>query len=405
MHDEKKALIHELVKVGKLKTVEDVEQLIKEFYQVTLEKMLEAELEEELGYSRYDHRNKQTTNSRNGKRAKKVRSSAGDFDLAVPRDREGLFEPQVVPKGTRDISRIESQILALYSRGMSTRDIQDQIHELYGTELSADTVSRITDKLLPVIEEWQNRPLDPCYPLVWLDGFVLKIRTEGRVVNRCAHVVLGLTVEGYKEVLGIWISDNESSRFWLGVLTELRNRGVQEVLISTVDGLTGFQEAIATVFPATDVQRCIVHQVRSSCRFVADKERKGFCADLKKIYTAVSAEAGWQELERFKTKWQKRYPHAVKSWYEHWEALSQHYRFSPEIRRLMYTTNPIESLNRQFRKVVKTKSQFPTEQAAMKLLYLCVQRVSKKWTMRVANWGLIVGQLSILYGDRFSQYV
>lgn len=405
MDDEKKALIHELVKVGKLKTVEDVEQLIKEFYRVTLENMLESELDEELGYSRYDHRNKQTTNSRNGKRTKKVRSRAGDFDLAVPRDREGLFEPQVVPKGTRDISRIESQILALYSRGMSTRDIQDQIHELYGTELSADTVSRITDKLLPVIEEWQNRPLDPCYPLVWLDGFVLKIRTEGRVVNRCAHVVLGLNVNGYKEVLGIWISDNESSRFWLSVLTELKNRGVQEVLISTVDGLTGFQEAIATVFPATDVQRCIVHQVRSSCRFVADKERKGFCADLRNIYTAVSAEAGWQELERFKTKWQKRYPHAVKSWYEHWEALSQHYRFSPEIRRLMYTTNPIESLNRQFRKVIKTKSQFPTEQAAMKLLYLCVQQVSKKWTMRVANWGLIVGQLSILYEERFSQYV
>lgn len=405
MSAEKKVLFRELIKAGGLKTVDDLDLLVKELYKETLEGMLEAELDQELGYSRYDHRNKQTTNSRNGKRAKKVRSSVGDVELAVPRDREGTFEPQVVPKGSRDISRIEQQILALYSRGLSTRDIQAQVQEFYGVALSADTVSGITDKLLPVIESWQNRALDPLYPLVWLDGFVLKIRTEGRVVNRCAHVVLGLTLEGYKEVLGIWIGDGESSRFWLGVLTELRNRGVQDILLATVDGLTGFEDAITTVYPQTDVQRCLVHQVRASCRFVSDKERKGLCADLKKIYTAASEAAGRAELERFSEKWQKRYPHAVKSWQVNWEALSQHYRFSPEIRKLMYTTNPIESLNRQFRKVVKTKSQFPTEQAAMKLLYLSVQRVSEKWTMRVANWGQIVGQFSILYGDRFTQYL
>lgn len=402
---QRKELLRELVRSGAIKSVDDINSLVKDIYKETLETMLEAELDEELGYSRYDYRNKQTPNSRNGKRSKRVRSSAGELEIEVPRDRVGDFEPQALPKGSKDIGGIEDKILGMYSRGLSSRDIADQIEDIYGTRLSATAISRVTDKILPVIESWQNRELESMYVMLWLDGFVLKIRGENGVGNHCAHVIMGITAEGYKQVLGIWVGDSESSKFWLGVLTDLKNRGVADILMCTVDGLSGFEEAIAAVYPQTSVQRCIVHQVRYSCRFAQHKDRKAMCADMKRIYTAANEKAGLEALEVFAENWESKYSYAVKSWRANWGALSQLYRYTPEVRRLMYTTNPIESLNRQFRKATKTRTQFPSEQAAVKVLYLTVMKMEEKWKMRVQEWGLIVSQLAIHFGERINKYV
>ena len=400
-----KDLLKELVKSGQIKSVEDIDDLVKGIYKATLENMLESELDNELGYSKYDFRNKKTSNSRNGKRSKKVRSSVGDVILDVPRDRTGDFEPEVVPKNSRDISRIEDQIIGLYANGLTDRDISKQVTEFYATTISPTKVSQITDKLLPVIKEWHQRPLEQCYPLLWLDGFVMKIRTEGRVQNRCAHVIMGINVEGYKEVVGIWLGDGESSKFWLSVLTDLKNRGVEDILMCTIDGLSGFEEAIGSVFPQTQIQRCIVHQVRYSSRFTRSKDRKEMCADMKLIYTAPSEEAGQEALDAFAKKWGEQYAYAVKSWYQNWGSLSHLYQYTPEIRRLMYTTNPIESLNRQFRKATKTRSQFPHDDAAMKILYLTVIKMEEKWKARVQNWGLILSQLCIIFDERITKHL
>lgn len=402
---QRKELLRELVRSGAIKSVEDINSLVKDIYKETLETMLEAELDEELGYSRYDYRNKQTKNSRNGKRSKRVRSSAGELEIEVPRDRQGDFEPQALPKGSKDIGGIEDKILGMYSRGLSSRDIADQIKEIYGTRLSATAISRVTDKILPVIESWQNRPLENMYVMLWLDGFVLKIRGENGVANHCAHVIMGINTEGYKQVISIWVGDSESSKFWLGVLTDLKNRGVEDILICTVDGLSGFEKAIAAVYPQTSVQRCIVHQVRYSCRFAQHKDRKAMCADMKRIYTAPNEQAGLAALEVFAENWEAKYSYAVKSWRANWGALSQLYRYTPEIRHLMYTTNPIESLNRQFRKATKTRTQFPSESAAIKVLYLTVMKMEDKWKMRVQNWGLILSQLAIHFEQRINKYL
>jgi len=401
----RKELLRELVRSGAIKSVDDINALVKDIYKETLETMLEAELDEELGYSRYDYRNKDTKNSRNGKRSKRVRSSAGELEIEVPRDRQGEFKPEVLPKGSKDIGGIEDKILGMYSRGLSSRDIADQIEDIYGTRLSATSISRVTDKIVPVIESWQNRPLEPIYVMLWLDGFVLKIRSEKGVSNQCAHVIMGITSEGYKQVVGIWVGDSESSKFWLNVLTDLKNRGVEDILMCTVDGLSGFEDAIAAAYPQTSVQRCIVHQVRYSCRFAQHKDRKAMCADMKRIYTAPNEQAGLAALEVFAENWEAKYSYAVKSWRSNWGALSQLYHYTPEIRRLMYTTNPIESLNRQFRKGTKTRTQFPSEQAAMKVLYLTVMKMEEKWRMRVQNWGLILSQLMIHFGERISKFV
>lgn len=401
----RKNILKSLIQSGEIQSVADIDALVKDLYKETLEGILEAELDEELGYSRYDYRNKKTKNARNGKRSKKVHSSAGELEIEVPRDRNSEFEPQVVAKGQKDISSLEDKILGMYARGLSNRDITAQIEEIYATKLSATTISRITDKILPVIQSWQSRPLENMYPLLWLDGFVLKVRTDNRVVNRCAHVIMGVNLEGYKEVLGIWLGENESSKYWLNVLTDLKNRGVSDILMCTVDGLSGFKEAIESVFPQTEVQRCIVHQVRYSTRFVQHKDRKEMCKDMKQVYTSANIEAGFQALESFAAKWSKKYGYAVKSWFDNWEDLSRLFRYTPEIRRLMYTTNPIESLNRQFRKATKTRSQFPNEDAALKILYLTVMKMEEKWKMRVQNWGLIVSQLAIHFEDRITQYL
>lgn len=402
---ERKEIIAELVKSGKIKSVDDINKLVKDIFKDTLETMLEAELENELGYSKHDYRNKKTENSRNGKRKKMVRSSAGDIELEVPRDRQGEFEPQVVPKGEKNICEIEDKIISMYANGQSTRNIAEQLEQLYGVQLTAQTISRITDKLLPLIESWRNRPLEACYPIIWMDGLVVKFKSERGVENHCAHIILGISIDGYKEILGIWISKNESSKFWLSVLTELKNRGVHEVLICTVDGLKGFDEAIKAVFPETELQRCLVHQVRYCCRFVNYKDRKEICSDMKKIYTAPTESAGKEALKAFSARWENKYAYAVKSWQDNWENLSQVYHYTDDIRSLMYTTNPIESVNRRFRMTTKIKSQFPSEEAAMKMLYLTTVKMQEKWYTRMKNWGTVIAQLTIRFADRMTRYL
>jgi transposase-like protein len=362
--------------------------------------MLEAELENELGYSKWDYRNKETTNSRNGYSEKTVKSSLGEIDIKVPRDRDGEFEPQLIKKHQRDISAIEDKILFLYSQGMSTRDIQKAINELYGTSIDDTMVSRITDKILPVLREWQQRPLERAYALVILDAIHIKIREEGTVVSKAAYVAIGINYLGYKDVLGIWLGATEGAKYWLGVLNEIKTRGVEDILIASVDGLKGFVEALEVAFPKTEVQRCIIHQIRSSIRYVSWKDRRSFIEDLKLIYKAVNENEALNALEELENKWSEKYRFAVKSWRDNWNELSTMFKYPPEIRRLIYTTNAIENFNRQLRKATKTKSAFVSDDAAMKVLYLTTMNIVEKWNQPIHGWGTIIGNFSIYFGDR-----
>jgi transposase-like protein len=363
--------------------------------------VLEAEMTEALGYSRYDSKNKDGANSRNGHSKKTVRSKYGMIDLDIPRDVQGEFEPTIVKKHERSLSgEVEDAILSLFAKGTSCRDIQSQMQKVYGVNVSAETVSRITDKVLPIAREWQNRPLSRLYPIVYLDGVMFNVRQDGAVVKKTAYVVFALNLEGRKEVLGIWIGEAESSKFWMTILTDLRNRGVEDILIACVDGLNGFQEAINAVFPWTEVQRCVVHQIRNSTKFVGYNELRPFCADMKLIYTAVNEEAGLDALARFEEKWVGKYLYAVKSWKKNWPLLATFFKYPPEIRRLIYTTNPIENFNRQIRKITKTKSSFPTDDSLFKILYLAVMEAQEKWTIAVPKWGVILTQLSVYFRER-----
>jgi len=363
--------------------------------------VLEAEMTEKLGYSRYDGKSKDVDNSRNGHSKKTVRSRYGMIDLDVPRDVLGEFEPQIVKKHERSLScEVEDAILSLFSKGTSCRDIQSQMQRAYGVSVSAETVSRITDKVLPIAREWQNRPLSRLYPIVYLDGVMFNVRQDGAVVKKTAYVVFALNLEGRKEVLGIWIGEAESSKFWMTILSDIRNRGVEDILIACVDGLNGFQEAINAVFPWAEVQRCVVHQIRNSCKFVSYTELKPFCADMKLIYTAPNEEAGLEMLNRFEEKWAGKYLYAVKSWKKNWPLLATFFKYPPEIRRLIYTTNPIENFNRQVRKITKTKGSFPTDDSLFKILYLAVMDAQEKWTIAVPKWGVILTQLSVYFRER-----
>ena len=397
--------IKDLIKQKNLKTAGDVQAMLKEMFGKTLEQMLEAELENELGYSRYNHKEKDTDNSRNGHSRKKVRSDYGDLDLQIPRDRNSEFDPVVVPKNQRDISGIEDQIISMYAKGMTVRDIQDHLKNIYGMEASPTLISNITDKLLPVIKEWQNRPLGEVYPMVFMDAIHYKVRVDGHIASKAAYIAIGVGLGGYKEVLGIWIGENESAKFWLNVLNELKNRGVKDILILSVDNLSGISEAIHASFPHTQIQKCIVHQIRNSAKYVSYKDLKQFTADLKPVYKAVSEEAGLAALDDFDEKWGGRYPLAVKSWRNNWSEVSTFFRYPVEIRKLIYTTNMIESFHRQLRKVTKSKSVFPTDDALLKMLYLATMDVAGKWTMKIPNWGMIVSQFSIYFEDRLRDFI
>ena len=400
-----KEFLREMITSGNLKSAGDLQSYLKDIFKDVLQEMLEAELEVELGYSKGDRENKNTSNRRNGYSEKKVKTQFGEMSLDIPRDRNGEFEPAVVPKNKRDISGIEEKVISLYARGMSTRDIHEQIKDIYGIEVSAEMVSKITDSILPSIKEWQHRSLDPIYSFVFLDAIHYKVREDGQIKTKAAYVVLGINVDGYKDILGIWIGENESSKFWLSVLTEFKNRGLQDVLIFSVDGLTGLNDAIKSAFPKSEIQRCIIHQLRNSFKYVSYKDIKGFAKDFKEVYSAITEESAYEKLMNLQDKWGQKYPFAIKSWDENWSLLSSFFKFPKEIRTIMYTTNAIESLHRQFRKVTKTKSVFTNDQSLEKILYLASQNVMKKWTQRYRNWDSIINQLAILYDDRLKSYL
>lgn len=396
-----KEVIQEIIRTEKPQNTQEVLNLLKEMFKDVLQGALEAELDEHLGYEKHDKSQKQTTNHRNGYFPKTVKSELGPIELQIPRNRNGEYEPQIIRNHERNITGLEEKVLALYAAGMSTRDIHEQIKGLYGVEVSAELVSRITDKVLPLVSEWQNRPLEKMYPFVFMDAVHYKVRDEKTVQTKAAYVILGVNMEGYKEILGIYVGTNESSKYWLGVLSELKTRGVQDVLLFCVDGLTGFPEAIHAAFPKAHIQRCIVHQIRSSTKYVSYKDIKEFVRDLKMVYTTVSEEAALENLMKLKDKWNKKYPCAIRSWEQNWDLLSTFFSFPPEIRKIIYTTNSIEGLHRQFRKVTKTKSVFPSDQSLLKMLWLAQDSIQKKWTLRYRNWELVLSQLLILFPTIF----
>lgn len=383
-----------------IKDMNDVHEFVKMLTAETIQAALDAELDSELGYSKYDYRNKQTDNSRNGYSQKTVQSSAGEMEIKVPRDRQGEYAPQLVKKHQTDVSSIEDKVIFLYSQGISTRDIQRTMQEMYGIDVDDSRVSKITDKILPLIKEWQERPLQSVYAMVILDAVHYNVRENGIVIKKAAYVAIGTDLDGKKDVLGIWLGASESSKYWLSVLNGLKNRGVQDILIVSVDGLSGFVEAINVAYPQTEVQRCIIHQIRSSTRYVSYKDVKQFTADLKPVYKASTEEIAHLALDEFEAKWGKKYPLAVKSWRVNWTELSTMFKYSPEIRKLIYTTNAIENFNRQLRKVTKTKSAFVSDDALMKILYLTTMHIVDKWTMPIKDWGSILDNLMIFFGDR-----
>ena len=369
--------------------------LIKQLTEAALQAELESHLTTEINKNR-----------KNGKSTKIMKSSVGEFELEIPRDRNGSYESQIVKKHQTHISdHIEEKILSLYALGNSYSQISEHIQELYGIEFSKATISAVTDKVIPLLKEWQQRPLESIYPFVWLDAIHYKIKENGKYITKAVYTILGVGLNGKKEILGLYLSENEGANFWLQVLTDLNNRGVQDILIASVDGLKGFPEAINAIFPNTEVQLCIVHQIRNSIRYVASKNQKEFMKDLKQIYQAVSKEAAEEALIQLEDKWGKKYPIVIQSWKNKWENLSAYFKYPEDIRRIIYTTNIIESVHRQFRKLTKTKGAFPNENSLLKLLYMGIQNASKKWTMPMRNWSLTVSQLAIFFEDKLNNHL
>ncbi|HBJ1655940.1 UNVERIFIED_ORG: IS256 family transposase [Clostridium botulinum] len=394
-----KELLREYIKEQNFSNANEILVGLKEMFRDVLQESLEAEMDEALGYGKYDSIEKNNDNSRNGYSKKTVKTELGPVQLNIPRDRNGDFEPKIVPKHQRSVNGIEDKILGLYATGMTTRDISEQIKALYGVDVSAETVSNITNRILPLVSEWQNRLLENTYSFIFMDAIHYKVREDKQIIVKAAYVVIGVNLDGEKEVLGIWIGANESSKFWLSVLNDLKNRGVHDVLIFCVDGLNGFKEAIGATFPFAKIQRCIIHQIRSSMKYIPYKDRKAFVADLKGIYKAVNEDVAMENLISLKDKWSNKYPNAVKSWEDNWDNLSTFFAFPDNIRKIIYTTNVIESLNSQFRKVTKTKLIFPNDDSLLKMLYLAVERVAKKWTRSYSDWDLVINQLKIVFSN------
>jgi putative transposase len=374
--------------------------LLKQLTRAILERALDSELTEHLGYEKGAIRSKNKDNYRNGKSHKTLKTDHGDMKISVPRDRKSDFEPQIVKKGDRRFTGFDDKILSMYARGMTVQDIRDHLEDIYNVDVSTDLISTVTDGVMEVVKEWQNRPLEPVYPIVYFDALRMKIRHEGRVVNKAVYLAVGVRMDGIKDVLGIWIEKNEGAKFWLNVFTELKNRGLQDVLIACVDGLKGLPEAIESVYPDAEVQLCIVHLVRNSLKYVSYKDRKKIASDLKSIYRAATVEQAESALEEFAQAWDKRYPMISQSWRSNWPRVIPFFDYSEPIRKVIYTTNAIESLNSSLRKVTKNRNNFPTDDSAVKLLYMAIQNVMKKWTMPIRNWSLAVHQLAIRFGER-----
>lgn len=399
---ERKAFINSLIEHYHPEDAADVQEMLKDLLGDTLQGMLEAEMDEKLGYSKYDYRNKETDDSRNGYSKKTVTSSLGEIDLDIPRDRKGEFEPQAVKKNQTDISNIEDQVLSMYAKGMTTRDISEHLASVYGVDASAEMISHMTDRILPVAKEWQNRPLERKYAIVFMDAVHFHVRQDNQTVKKAVYVAIGTRLNGQREVLGMWIGGNESAKYWLGVLNEIKNRGVEDIMIVSVDGLTGFGDAIGAVYPKAEIQRCIVHQIRYSTKFISYKDIKPFMKELKEVYQAPTEDAALEALESLEGNWGKKYAASVASWRNNWAQLSTYFKYPAEIRKLIYTTNSIENFNRQLRKVTKNRTIFPTDDALFKLLYLAMMDITKKWTGKSWDWGQTLDQLCIYFGDRIT---
>ena len=400
MSEGKKNIIGMLIEEYDIKTAKDIEDALKDLLGGTIQEMLECEMDEHLGYQEFERSD--NPDYRNGKKTKKIRGNFGETENEVPQDRDGTFEPKIVKKRQKDISGIEHKIISLYAKGMTTRQISETIEDIYGFEVSDGMVSDITDRLIPQIEDWQKRPLDDVYPIVFIDAIHFSVRDNGQIRKLAAYVILAVSVTGHKEVLSIHIGENESAKYWLGVLNELKNRGVKDILVICADGLTGMKEAVSAAFPNTELQRCIVHQVRNTLKYVGEKNKKEFANDLKTIYHAPSEEAALEQLERVTEKWEKDYPNAMKSWYKNWDVISPIFKFSSDVRKVIYTTNAIESLNSGYRRLNKQRSVFPSDTALLKALYLATHEIAKKWTVPLRNWGRVLGELEIMYPDRLS---
>ena len=382
-------------------SMDDIQELFKDTIAEFMENGLEAELDDQLGYNRYDYKNKNTDNSRNGHSSKTLRTSFGDIEVSVPRDRKSEFDPKVLRKNQTSISQdIEEKILSMYAKDMTTGDIEAHIQDIYGVDVSDTTVSRITDKILPAAKEWQQRPLESIDAVVFLDAIHYHVRSEGQIVKKAVYIAIGIDLDGHKDVLGMWVGENESAKFWATVLNSLKNRGIEDIFIACTDNLTGFSAAIEAVYPKTEIQNCIIHQLRNSSKYVSYKNLKALMADLKAVYAAVDEPAALDALDTFAEHWDKKYPKISQSWRDNWANLSTYFKFPQELRRLIYTTNTIEGFNRQLRKVTKSKSVFPTDDSLFKMLYLAMIDITKKWSGRKQDWSMIHAQLAIYFEDR-----
>ncbi len=400
----RKELIKELLRETPLRNGQDLNDIMKEFIAEMVNGSLEGELDDELGYEKYDIVNKETEKSRNGYGGKTLKTSYGEVDIKVPRDRQGEYEPKLVGKHKKMLDEeIERKIISMYAKGMTTGDMEAHIQELYGLDISDSTISRITDKVLPIAKEWQSRVLESIYAVVYMDAIHYHVRQDGRIIKKAVYIAIGINLDGIKDVLGLWVGENETSKFWLSVINEIKNRGVDDILIASVDGLSGFSEAINAVFPKTEIQRCVIHQIRNSTRYVSYKDVKTLMKDLKKVYTAPSEETAVSELENFDKIWGKKYPKIAISWRKNWPELSTYFKYPDEVRKLIYTTNTIEGYNRQLRKVTKNKGVFPTDDSLFKMLYLATADITKKWTGRRRDWGQIYSQLSIFFEERIPE--
>ena len=374
--------------------------LVKQLSKALIERAMQAELTEQIGYEKSESGEKQTSNRRNGKSSKTLRTDQGPMEIEIPRDRDSKFEPQIIPKHQREWRGFDDKILSMYGLGLTTQLIQENLKDIYNVDVSPELISRVTDSVKELVEEWRNRPLEPFYPVVFFDALRSNIRDEGHVTKKSVYLAMAIRLDGQKEILGMWIERNEGAKFWVGILNELKSRGVQDILIAAVDGLTGFPDAINAVFPKTEVQLCMVHMVRNSVKYVPYKDRKAVTTDLKEIYLAPSADAAKSALEKFSEKWDKKYPAISKSWQNRWNEVIPFMKFSPEIRKAVYTTNSIESVNYNLQRNLKLRQSFPNDEAAMKLIYMILQRISKRWTMPIRNWGEAMHQFSVIYGDR-----
>ena len=398
LNEGKKNIIAQLIQEYDIHTAEDIQDALKDLLGRTIESMLTAELDNHLGYDPYERTD--SANARNGKKQKTLRSKYGEIPIEVPQEREGSFEPQIVKKRQKDISSIEDKIISIYAKGLTTRQISEQIEDIYGFEVSDGMISDITDKLLPDIQDWQQGPLSSVYPIIFIDAVHLSVRDNHVIKKLAAYVILGINEDGRKEVLSIQIGENESSKYWLSILNELKNRGVKDILILCADGLSVIKESINVAFPNTEYQRCLVHQVRNTLKYVANKDKKEFATDLKTIYHAPSEELGHSRMLEVTDKWQSHYPNAMKSWSDNWDVISPIFKFSADVRKVIYTTNAIESLNSTYRRLNRQRSVFPSDTSLLKALYLATFEATKKWTLPLRNWGKVYGELSIMFEGR-----